>query len=332
MAEKRESTLTVIVAFTANLAIAVAKSVAALITGSASMTAEAAHSWADTGNQVFLMVAERRSARPPDEGRPFGYGREAYLWSMFAALGLFVAGGAVSIYRGIVQLTAESVKTDFTIAYVVLAIAFCFEGISFAQAFRQTRGEAQDLGRDVLGHALATSDPTLRAVLAEDSAALLGLLIAAAGIGLHQWTGSPAYDAIGSIAVGVLLCGVALVLINRNHRFLAGQTADQELHDAVLERLRGLEEIDRVTYLWLEFLGPRQLLLIASVDLTGDEPEGRVAERLHELELELEEDPRIVEAVLTLAPPEDVRATDRSRVPPRRALAGDGPLRRPAAE
>jgi cation diffusion facilitator family transporter len=134
--------LTIIIAFTANALLAAAKSMAAVLTGSASMTAEAAHSWADTGNQVFLFMAEQRSRRPRDTSHPMGYGREAYVWSMFAAFGLFTAGAVVSIMHGIQQIIEPEPASDFPVAYVVLAVAFVLEGISFVQAFRQTRSRS----------------------------------------------------------------------------------------------------------------------------------------------------------------------------------------------
>ncbi|HLN77222.1 MAG TPA: cation transporter [Nocardioidaceae bacterium] len=300
-----ESTTTVIIAFFANLGIAVSKTVVALITGSASMLAESAHSWADTGNQVLLWIADRRSRREPDSAHPFGYGREAYVWAMLAALGLFTAGAVVSVWNGVSKLTESSEETSYTWAYVVLAIAFVFEGVSFLQAFRQTRGEARALDRDVLEHALATSDPTLRAVFAEDSAALIGLVIAALGIFLHQVTGNAVYDAIGSIIVGLLLGVVAIVLINRNRRFLTGQETDDRLRGAAVDRLKEMSEISRVTYLRLEFVGPRQVLLVANVDLVGELPETKVAYMLRDLEERLERDPQIADAVLTLATPDE---------------------------
>src|SRR5215212_3154237 len=134
-----ESTLTVIIAFVANLLIAIAKTLVALVTGSASMLAESAHSWADTGNQILLFVGDKRGRRPADESHPLGYGREAYMWSLMAAFGLFTAGAVVSIWNGISKLSASSEEDiSYTWAYVVLGIAFIFESISFAQAFRQT--------------------------------------------------------------------------------------------------------------------------------------------------------------------------------------------------
>ena len=192
-----ESLITILVAFGANILIAVAKSLAGLLTGSASILAEAAHSWADTGNEIFLLIASRRSRRPPDTAHPFGHGREAYVWSMFAALGLLAAGAAVSVARGIQELINPEPASHFAIGYVVLAVSFVLEGISFLRSVRQARPEAESAQRDLIEHVLATSDPTLRAVFAEDSAALAGLVIAAAGLGAHQLTGSAIPDATG---------------------------------------------------------------------------------------------------------------------------------------
>lgn len=304
-AQGGESTVTVIIAFFANAGIAVAKTVVAVLTGSASMLAESAHSWADTGNEVLLLVADRRSRRTADPSHPLGYGREAYVWSMFAALGLFVAGAVVSVWNGVSKLFETSEETSYFWAYVVLAIAFVLEGISFLQAYRQTRREAHGLDRDVLEHALATSDPTLRAVFAEDAAALAGLVIAAVGIFLHQVTGQASYDAVGSILVGLLLGAVAVLLINRNRHFLTGQESDTRTRELVLDLLKQMPEVARVTYLRLEFVGPRQLLLVASVDLAGEERESHVAYTLRELEERIEQDPVLVDAVLTLATPDE---------------------------
>lgn len=251
-----ESTFTVVLAFAANLLIAIAKSVAAVITGSASMVAEAAHSWADAGNEVFLLFADRRSQRPRDARHPMGYGREAYIWSMFAAFGLFTAGAVVSIMHGVQGLFDPEPAGDFLIAYIVLAISFVLEGISFSQAFRQARKAAQVMQMRTLEHVANSSNPTLRAVFAEDAAALIGLLIAFLGILLHQLTGSPVPDAIGSIAVGLLLGVIAVVLIDRNRRFLVGQSVSAEVEELAVELLLRRAEIDRVSYIHLEFVAP----------------------------------------------------------------------------
>ena len=300
-----ESFLTVIVAFAANLLIALAKSVAAIVTGSASLLAEAAHSWADAGNEVFLVIAQRRSGRPADPQHPFGHGREAYVWSLFAALGLFVAGAAISVTHGVQELFSPEPASDYLVGYIVLAVSFALEGVSFSQSVRQARPEAASFHRDLLEHVLATSDPTLRAVFAEDAAALVGLLIAAAGLGLHQATGSPTPDAIGSILVGLLLGVVAVVLINRNRRFLVGQEADPRIRDAAIQALLAQPEVARVTYLRLEVVGPRLISVIGDVDLTGDDSESHVAVRLRALEAKITASPAVAGTVLSLSAPDE---------------------------
>ncbi len=298
-----------LVAFAANLAVAVAKTVAAVLSGSASMSAEAAHSWADTGNQGLLIVATRRSARPPDAERPLGYGREAYVWSLLAAVGLFVVGGSLSVWHGVTELLHGEAKAEnYLVAYIVLGVAFIFESISLTQAYRQLRGEARSFDRDVLDHVLDTSDPTTRAVFAEDAAALVGIVLALLGIGLHQLTGDAAWDAIGSILVGVLLGVIAVVLIDRNRRFLVGEPASPALRAAAIDRIQQLPEVAAVRFLRLVFVGPKQLFLVASVDLTGDDDESHVARTLRRLEEQLQSDPYIVDAVLTIAEPDELDA------------------------
>jgi len=148
------------------------------------------------------------------------------VWSLFAALGLFVARAAVSVTHHVQQLVRRQPASDFVVGYVVLGISFVLEGVSFLRSIRQARAEATSMQRDLIEHVLATSDPTLHAVVAEDAAGLIGLMLAAAGLAAHQLTGSAIPDAVGSILVGVLLAVVAIVLINLNRRFLVGQEAD----------------------------------------------------------------------------------------------------------
>jgi cation diffusion facilitator family transporter len=300
-----DSVRTVLVAFGANVLIALAKSVAAVMTGSASILAEAAHSWADAGNEIFLLIANRRSRRPPDVLHPLGHGREAYVWSLFAALGLFIAGAAVSVTHGIQELVTPEPAGQFVVGYVVLAVSFVLEGISFLQSARQARSEAESLQRDLIEHVLATSDPTLRAVFVEDAAALTGLLIATAGLAAHQLTGSSIPDAIGSILVGLLLAWVALLLINQNRRFLVGQEADPRVRAAALQALLEAPEVARVTYLRLEIVGPRLISVIGDVDLTGEDTESHVAVRLRALEARVSASPAVAGAVLSLSAPDE---------------------------
>jgi cation diffusion facilitator family transporter len=310
---QQESLLTVLIALGANGLLAIAKSVAAVLTGSAAMVAEAAHSWADTGNEVFLLVAERSGQRPRDDEHPRGYGRATYIWSLVAAFGLFSAGAVVSVWHGITELGAEEAGGEsFVVNYVVLAVAFVLEGTSFLQASRQVGGEAKKRGLNPFTYVSRTSNPTLRAVFFEDAAALVGIVLAGGGIALHQVTGDPIYDALGSIAIGVLLAGVAVFLMRRNMEYLLGEGLSPELRDRVLAQLLAHPQIDRITYLHVEYVGPQRLFVVAAVDLTGDDDEPHLALRFRKVEADIETNPLIEDAVLTLAPPDEPALTPTS--------------------
>lgn len=299
------SLFTVIVALGANALLAAVKSVAAILTGSASMVAESAHSWADTANEVFLLIAERSGHRPRDAEHPRGYGRSTYIWSLVAAFGLFSAGAMFSIYHGVSQLSGSSAKGNFAVSYTVLAVAFVLESISFLQATRQVRTDAKSFGLHPLRYVNRTSDPTLRAVFLEDFSALLGLLIAGVAIAAHQLTGNPVFDALGSVGVGVLLAVVAVFLMRRNMQYLLGEGLSPAQRSRVLSSLLAHPEIERITYLHVEYVGPQLLFVVAAVDLTGDDAEGHLAVRFQRLEADIETDPLIADAVLTMAPPDD---------------------------
>jgi len=293
--------VTVIIAFLANVLVAIAKTVAAVLTSSASMVAEAAHSWADAGNEVFLLVADRRAARPKDERHPLGFGRHAFVWSLVAAFGIFTAGAIVSIMHGVQQLTAADPVRDPLIAYGVLAVAFLLEGASFVQAYTRSRALARRRGSSTWDFVLETSDTTLRAVFFEDGAALIGLVLAAGSIGLHQVTGQAVWDAVGSILVGVLLGIVAVMLIQRNMAFLVGTAVAPGVRARAGAALLASSQIERVTYLHLEYVGPNRLFVVAEVDLAGDEREHDVAARLREIERQLEAHDIVETAVLSLS-------------------------------
>lgn len=309
--EGNDSVFTVIVALVANGLLATAKTVAAFLTGSASMAAEAAHSWADTGNEVFLLIAERRGNKPRDAEHPRGYGRATYIWSLVAAFGLFSAGAVLSIWHGVTELLSGEAagETSYTVNYVVLAIAFVLEGASFVQASRQVRSSARSWGLHPLRFVYRTSNPTLRAVFFEDFSALLGLVLAAAGIGLHQLTGNVAYDAIGSILIGVLLAVVAVFLMSRNMQYLLGEGIGTDMWRVVLAALLEHPEIDRITYLHVEYVGPQRLFVVAAVDLHGDDPESHLALRFRAVERDIERNSMIEDAILTLAPPDEPALT-----------------------
>ncbi len=293
--------MVVVLAFAANILVALAKTAAAVITGSASLLAEAAHSWADAGNEIFLLVADRRSSRERDSAHPLGHGREAYVWALFAAFGVFTVGAVVAVANGVQELIHPEPTTNYAVAYIVLGVSAILEGASLAQSVVKARRAARGLKRDTIDYVLNGSNTTLRAVVAEDTAALAGLAVAALGVGLHQATGISAFDAAGSILIGLILAAVALLLIDRNRRYLVGLEPPEFIRQQAGASLLSNPGIERVTYLHLEFVGPSQLFLVAAVDLAGDAPEDEVARRLRRLEDAIEEDPLIQTAVLTLS-------------------------------
>ena len=308
---KGENSLTVILAFGANFLIAIAKTVVAFLTGSAAMVAEAAHSWADTGNEVFLLVGERRAQRAADVSHPLGYGRSGYVWSMFAAFGLFAVGSAVSVWHGIQSLNAPEEETSYLWAYIVLAVAFVLEGASFLQAFGEARTKAAERDESILAHVKYTSNPMLRSVFVEDSLALIGLIIAALGLFLHQQTGDPVWDAVASILVGVVLGVGAIVLISRNAHFLTGEATSERGRNHLLGLILGHPNVESVSFLHTQWIGADSVLVIATVDLVGDVPESRLQVLLQQVEDEVEKVPEISRAILGLTNP---RNTDRLTV------------------
>ncbi len=193
--------------------------------------------------------------------------------------------------------------------YAVLGISALLEGTSFRRSVRQATPEAESLQRDLIEHVMATSDPTLRAVFVEDASALLGLLLAAAGLAAQQLTGSVTPDAIGSILIGLLLVVVAVLLIDRNRQFLVGEEADPRVRRAVLQALLDLPEVQRVTYLRLEVVGPRTISVIGDVDLAGDDVESNVAVRLRSLEALISASPAVAGTVLSLSAPDEPSLT-----------------------
>jgi cation diffusion facilitator family transporter len=267
----------VVVALVANLVIAGAKFVAAGITGSPALLAEAFHSLADSGNEVLLRVAQVRGGRPSDARHPFGHGREAYFWSVIAAVAVFVGGGLLSVRQGIDELLHPAEATSFAAGYVVLVVAIILDGTSLRQAYRQLQREAADLGRNFGRHFTLTSDPVTRAVFLEDAAAVTGSTAALAGLGLRQATGSAVPDAVAAIFIGLLLGLVAVELTLRNRDFLVGEQAPEEVKSRISGVVAEQPGIVAVNELLVTFVGPRRLWVVCRVDiddgLRGDEVE-----------------------------------------------------------
>jgi len=296
----------VVVAFAANALVAIAKSAAAALTGSASLAAEAVHSWVDTGNECFVLAASRTAQRPADDAHPLGYGRESYVWSLYASLGMFALGSVMTIWRGLAQLAGrEEAASSYMVGYGVIGISFLLEGYSFFQTVRVLRPKAAAYGRELFDHVLLTSDAALRAVFIEDFAALIALAIAGLGMALRQLTGRAAYDAAGAIAIGVLMGAAALMLMHVNRSYLEGRTIPPDLRAQVLRLLRSFPEVARVTYLYAEFIGPYRLLLLAGVVIAGERTQTELAQMLRNLEQRLRGHDSIGIAFLTLGSPED---------------------------
>ena len=265
------------VALAANLAIAACKFVAAGVTGSPALLAEAFHSLADSGNEVLLRVAQVRGDKPPDDDHPFGHGREAYFWGLIAAVAVFVGGGLLSVRQGIAELLHESPVSSFEAGYAVLAVALLLDGLSLRQAYSQLKSEAGDLGRPFSTHFALTSDPVTRAVFLEDLAAVTGSSVALAGLALRQATGSPIPDAAAAIVIGLLLGVVAVELTRRNRDFLVGEQASEEIKGRVRGTIAAQPGIVAVSELLVTFVGPRRIWVVSRVDvddgLRGDEVE-----------------------------------------------------------
>ena len=264
---------TVIAALVANLGIAVTKFAAAAYTGSSSMLAEGIHSLVDTTNQGFLLFGMRQAKKPADAEHPFGYGVEIYFWSFIVAILIFALGAGFSIYEGVERLMGPShaaVESPL-VALAVLAAAFAMEGYSLSVAYREFNeqrdpSEANGFFADVR----AMKDPTIFVVLFEDSAACIGILIAAAGIGLAWGTGIAEFDAIGSIVIGLVLAVTAVLLVIETKGLLIGEAASPAMVETIRDRVSKRVEIKSVNEIRTLHLGPRDVLLTMSCDFEDD--------------------------------------------------------------
>jgi cation diffusion facilitator family transporter len=268
--ERSESGLTVLIALGANLAIAILKLIAGLITGSAAMLAEAGHSVADTFTEALLLTALRRSSRPADRLHPFGHGKERYFWSLMAAVSIFTSGALFAFYEGFSTMFGGEKESNPLIGYIVLAIAFVLEGFSWLRAVRQVRAEAAAENRSVAEYLRLIDDPTVKTVFFEDSAALIGILLAFGGLALHAATGSALWDGLASVLIGVLLAGVAYLLGRTNLRLLVGRQADPAIVRGARDLLQSAPEVEVVVDLLTMVTGTDQVLLCARLDFADD--------------------------------------------------------------
>lgn len=265
-----ESRITILYALAANVVLAIAKLVAGLLTGSAALLAEAAHSIADTIDQLALLWSLRMGRRPPDDEHPFGHGMERFFWAFVAAVWIFLAGAVFSIGEGVLALRGGSESGGTAVGLVVLAVALVAEGTSLVRAARQVRSGASR-SRDSLGrYVREMRDPAPRIVLLEDSAAVIGVILAAAGLIARSVTGSEVYDAAASISIGVLLIAVAIAVGSHAKDLLLGESARPEVREAIEAAALRHPAVEAVPALLTMHLAPDDLLVAANIELRDE--------------------------------------------------------------
>ncbi|HKV19917.1 MAG TPA: cation diffusion facilitator family transporter [Mycobacterium sp.] len=259
------STRAIVAALLANAGIAVAKFVGFLITGSSSMLAESVHSVADTSNQGLLLLGQRQSRKEADRLHQFGYGRSRFFYSFVVALVLFTLGSVFALYEGYHKISHPEELTSPIVAIAILVVAIALEGYSFRTAVKESRPlkRSGSWWRFIR----ASRNPELPVVLLEDSGALVGLLFALVGVGLTMLTGDPVWDGVGTIAIGLLLGAIAVVLMVEMHSLLIGEGATRDEDSAIRSALEGTDNVDRVIHLRSQYLGPEEMLVGAKIAL-----------------------------------------------------------------
>ncbi|MFC0103664.1 cation diffusion facilitator family transporter [Sphingopyxis terrae] len=290
----------------ANLGIAVAKFVAAGISGSSSMLTEGVHSLVDSGNQLLLLYGQARAKRPPDAFHPFGYGRELYFWAFVVAILIFAIGAGVSIYEGWVHIAAPEPLRDPTINYIVLAVAFVLEGSSWVLAVREF-----DKRRGSMGWWTAirrSKDPAGFIILFEDSAALLGLIVAAGGVWASHAFGDARIDGVASIAIGILLALVAIALARESKGLLIGESADPALVETIRSIVARDPAICTVNHVRTIHTAPEAIFAAISADFADDLPMGAAEALIEEIEAAIKAaDPRVRSIYIRPEKREDVQ-------------------------
>jgi cation diffusion facilitator family transporter len=271
-----------------NGAIAVAKLLAGLVSGSVSIMAEAAHSMADTFNQVFLLIGLKQAERPADALHPFGYGKARFFWSFVTAVMLFVMGGFFSVYEGLHKLTDHAVtEFDPFWGYVVLSVAFVFEAVSLAVAIRAAAPQTKKSGGFLKG-LKKTSNVTLLTVIFEDTAALIGLALAFFGLFLSERLNNPAIDGMFSIMIGILLFGVAIFIARISRDYLLGRGVRPEVHSTLERIISSHPAIVRVHDLLTMYISPDDVLVVAHVNVVDKHDTEFIEKAIDEIERELQ--------------------------------------------
>jgi cation diffusion facilitator family transporter len=278
----------IVAAFLANLGIAIAKFAGFLITSSAGLLAEAAHSLADTGNQLLLLLGGQRARRSADSEHPFGYGRERYFWAFVVALVLFSAGGLFALYEGISKLRHPHEVDNLPVAIGILLFAIVLESISLRTAYREAK-QRKPASISWWTWIRREKEPELPVVLLEDTGAEIGLAFALTGVLLAHYTDEPRWDALGSIAIGALLVVIAILLAIEMKGLLIGESASPADVTKIASTLASAPSVRRVIHLRTEHLGPDDLLVAAKLEFDSDLTLEALAAAIDEAERELRE-------------------------------------------
>jgi len=309
---RRSSKKVVYAALLGNVLVALTKFGAAGITGSSAMVSEAIHSLVDTGNEILLLYGLRRAARPPDELHPLGHGRELYFWSFIVTLLIFGLGAGVSVYEGITHVIAPVPISNAVVNYVVLGLAFVFEGVSWVVAikeFRSVKGK-----RGYFEAVRQSKDPTMFMVLFEDTAALIGVIIAVVGIAASEAFDRPVLDGAASIAIGLLLAVVAVFLAREAKGLLIGESASSEVVSSICAIARAHPGVERSNGLFTVHLGPDQIVASISIDFRDTLSAADVETIVATIEQRVKSvHPEIV---LLLIKPQSAEAYDRAQARP----------------
>lgn len=280
-ARNSESQLAIYAAVAGNIAIAITKFVAAAFTGSAAMLSEAIHSVVDTGNGLLILLGVRKSRKPPDSDHPFGHGHELYFWTLVVGVLVFAVGGGMSTYEGILHILHPA-RTEHPVwSYATLGIAAAFEGTTWLfgwKAFAAERGR-----RGVLQTIHETKDPTSFTVLLEDSAALLGLVFAFLGIFFGRVFGLPYLDGVASVLIGLLLCGVAVLMVYESKGLLIGEGLDSQSLKSIRALVVADEAVERVKHLHTMYLGPHEVLLTIELSFDSELSVGEMRQGIRRL-------------------------------------------------
>lgn len=279
------ATKVIIAALIGNALIAVTKFAAAAHTGSSAMLSEGVHSVVDTGNQVLLLFGLKQSRKPPDEIFPFGHGKEIYFWSFVVAILIFAVGAGVSLYEGVIRVITPHPVENVIVNYMVLGLAMLFEGGAWYFAFKEF-GRVKG-GRGYIDAVRRGKDPTFFVVLFEDSAAMLGLVVAFLGVWLGEITGMPVFDGIASIIIGLILAGAAAWLAHETKGLLIGERANREVVDGIRRLVRAQPQVRHVNEVLTMHMGPEFILVNISVDFEDSLRTGEMEEAVAHMDQQI---------------------------------------------